>query len=339
MREAVRGGKSKNGALKMSKATLIATLMAAVSAFSFPAKAQVPLKTKPSAKSDQPTYMITAHTVDSTINNYVIVYGSEVLTVFYAESQISTVKPGASLLEVLPNLHWHIYYGSGPQEPDVSQVPHIGVPIRACEMDTKHSDINGHPSIAIQSVSTPCMSRDGNRLHYVVAPNGGVKKYEFVNFIILEATNNAGVAATQSAQNAPANVPPTIDQQLACRAQANTVLQQERTQWASPGEYLIAFSGVTSRFDASTGTCYARTDFVISVKNKNGPDGVILTTGIQDAFGGTSYASDIWDNSQGKQASEISGPILCSVKLRGHAEITCKTTDEFMALVDKDFGL
>jgi len=207
MREAVREGKSKNWGAQMSKTTLIVTLMAAISAFSSPANAQAPLMTNLSVKSDQPMYVITAHTVvhddgtNSQLDNYVIVYGSEVLTVQYAESQISTLKPGASKLEqVAPgkNLHLHTRFGSWPQGPDVSLVPHIGVPIRACEMDTKYPDSDGHPVIAIQSVSSPCMSRNGDTLHYSIAPNGGIKMYEYVNFDILEATNNVGVAAAQS---------------------------------------------------------------------------------------------------------------------------------------------
>jgi S1-C subfamily serine protease len=218
MREAVREGESKNGTLKMSKATRIATLMAVFSAFSSPAKAQAPPKIKPSTRSAQPTYMITAHTVvhdDSTnsqLDNYVIVYGSEILRVQYAESQLSTVKPGASELEqVAPgkNLHLHMRYSSWPQGPDVSQVPHIGVPIRACEMDTKYPDNDGHPVIAIQSVSAPCMSRDGDTLHYAIAPNGGIKMWEYVNFDILEVTNNVGVVAAQAAP--PRKDIPAID--------------------------------------------------------------------------------------------------------------------------------
>ena len=195
----------------MSKATPIAILMVAASAFSSPVRAQAPLKTKPSAKSDEPTYMITAHTVvhdestNSQLDNYVIVYGSEVLRVQYAESQISTVKPGASKLEqVAPgkNLHWHTRFGRWPQEPDVSQVPQVGVPIRACEMDTKYPDNEGHPVIAIQSVSAPCMSRNGDTLHYVLAPNGGIKTWEYVNFDVLEVTNSdlaAGIVPKQVA--------------------------------------------------------------------------------------------------------------------------------------------
>jgi S1-C subfamily serine protease len=166
-----------------------------------------PLKTIPSAKS-APTYKITAHTVahddntNSQLDNYIIVYGSEVLKVQYAESQISTLKPGASRLEQLApgkDLHLHFRYGVWPKEPDVSQVPQVGVSIRACEMDTKYPDKDGHPVIGIQSVSAPCMSRNGDTLHYVLAPNGGVKMWEYVNFDILEATNSVGVAAAQSA--------------------------------------------------------------------------------------------------------------------------------------------
>jgi len=97
----------------------------------------------------EPMYVMTAHKVvheestNSQLDNYVIVYGSEVLQVQYAESQLSTVRPGASELEQAApgkNLHLHSRYGSWPQEPDVSQVPQIGVPIRACEMDTQYPD-------------------------------------------------------------------------------------------------------------------------------------------------------------------------------------------------------
>lgn len=320
--------------------------MAVPATFSSPAKAQEPPKTKQSAKSDEPTYMITAHTVvhdgstNSQLDNYVIVYRSEVLNVQYAESQLSTLKPGASLYDQThpgKNLHRHARYGSWPQGPDVSQVPQIGVPIRVCEMDTNPLN-KGAAVIAIQSVSAPCMARVGDILHYVLAPNGGVKDWEYVNFDVLEETNNVGVAAAPSNPKAPASAPPTIEQQEACRAQANTVLREQRNQWASP-TYVIALSHVTSRFDAPTGTCYARTDFIISVKNKDGHDGVVLTTDLQDAFGGTVYASNMWDNSEGKKAWEVPYLIFCSVKPRGQAEITCKTTDEFMALLDKDFGL
>ena len=80
----------------------------------------------------------------------------------------------------------------------MSQVPQIGVSIRPCEMDTKYPDGDGHPVIAIQSVSAPCMSRNGNTLHYAIAPNGGIKMWEYVNFDILEETNKASSSASVS---------------------------------------------------------------------------------------------------------------------------------------------
>ena len=194
----------------MNIKTKYLTLVLLIGFASVEAAAQsAPPTIKPSAKSDQPTYVITAHTAahddttNSQLDNYIIVYGSEVLKVQYAESQISTVKQGASELEQWApgkdDLHFHSRYREWPQEPDVSQVPQVGVPIRACEMDTKYPDKYGHPVIAIQSVSAPCMSRDGDTLHYSLAPNGGVKGWEYVNFDILEATNSVGVAAMQSA--------------------------------------------------------------------------------------------------------------------------------------------
>ncbi|MGB8801386.1 MAG: trypsin-like peptidase domain-containing protein [Candidatus Acidiferrales bacterium] len=145
-------------------------------------------------RSDE-AYVITAHTVvhdentNSQLDNYVIVHGSEILKVQYAESQTSTVKQGASLPEFPiqgKDLHLHFRYRVWPQEPDVSQVPHIGVPIRACEMDTNYPGSVEHPWIAIQSVAAPCMSRNGDTLHYAVAPNdASFKMYEYVDFDIL----------------------------------------------------------------------------------------------------------------------------------------------------------
>jgi hypothetical protein len=171
---------------------------------------------KPSASNtkerSEDAYVITAHTVihdentNSQLDNYVIVHGAEVLTVQYAESQISTAKlgkmgssdeykPDALELEQLEkNLHLHMRYRSWPQEPDVSQVPQVGAPIRACEMDTNYPGSVEHPAIAIQSITAPCMSRDGDTLHYSIAPNGGMKMFEYVNFDILSETVSSGTA-------------------------------------------------------------------------------------------------------------------------------------------------
>jgi serine protease Do len=50
------------------------------------------------------------------------------------------------------------------------------------------------------------MSRNSDTLHYALAPNGGIKMWEYVNFDILETTISAGVAAAQSAP-APTQTP------------------------------------------------------------------------------------------------------------------------------------
>lgn len=175
-------------------------------------KAQLSGKPKQSTES---MYVITEHTViydDNTnaqLDNYVISYESEVLIVQYAESQISTLKPGASELEQLApgkNLLLHARYGAWPYQPDVSQVPPVGVPIRACEMDTEHPSLNeGHPVIALQSVAAPCISRDGDTLHLSIAPNGGTKMWEYVNFDILEEHEAAGIVGNSCKTTARSN--------------------------------------------------------------------------------------------------------------------------------------
>ncbi len=75
--------------------------------------------------------------------NYTITYGGTTLKVQYAESQTSTAKPGDLAGS---NLHWHERY----QNPNLTQMPQLGVAIRACEMDTEYPDNEGHPVIAHQ---------------------------------------------------------------------------------------------------------------------------------------------------------------------------------------------
>jgi len=153
-----------------------------------------------------------------------------------------------------------------------------------------------------------------------------------IAIIILTLFSAVGASA-QSSVNDPFTF------QKACRAQSFVVLHETRDIWLADSNNHIGFASVTSRFDSTTGICYARTDFVIIVKNGTQHDGVITSTTVQDAFGGTSYAADLWLNTQGKQAWEVPNLTTCSIKLRGHTEITCKTNEEFMAIIDRDFGL
>jgi hypothetical protein len=137
------------------------------------------------ATSSQDTYVITAHTIapvaDSNLRDdlYTIVHGKETLKVQYAQSQTSSAKPGD-----FPGtgLHLHQRYSN----PDLSQVPALGVAVRACLM-VKHEERPDELFVAIQPTPAPCMARIGNELHYVPSPNGP-ELFTYVNFDILAET-------------------------------------------------------------------------------------------------------------------------------------------------------
>ena len=140
-----------------------------------------PAKLKPSV---EPIYVITAHTVGVSkrthldVDFYSITYGSLVLKLEFDKSVYSQ------------------YYQLNS---NVSQMPQVGAPIRACKMTTDFPGFEGRPFVAAQSTNDPCIARNGDILQYNVAPNGGKHGYECATFDILEEANNVGVAAVQSA--------------------------------------------------------------------------------------------------------------------------------------------
>jgi hypothetical protein len=157
--------------------SILGTLYLASPAFS---------ESKPTAKESpknqtEPKYIITQHTVVPSKGAlppedlYLIEYGPAILRVKYAESQTSSRKPGDPLGS---GLHQHFAY----QNPDLSQVPNVGVPIRACTFD-KDRDHDGGLIIAHQSSDEPCMARVGDRLQFEPRPNAG--DFEYVAFDIL----------------------------------------------------------------------------------------------------------------------------------------------------------
>jgi hypothetical protein len=132
------------------------------------------------AKQPTAKYVIKQHTVVPSKglppeDFYTIEYGSVVFKVKYHGSQTSSAKPGD-----FPGsgLHWHNQFN-----PDVSQVPDVGVPIRACTFN-KDRDTDGDLVIAHQSTDAPCMARIGNTLQYEPSPNGPVL-FTYVAFDIL----------------------------------------------------------------------------------------------------------------------------------------------------------
>lgn len=97
-------------------------------------------------------------------DDYTVQYGSDILKVKYASSQTSSAKPGDSLGS---GLHEHTY----DRDPDLSQVPQVGMPIRRCTL-SKDVMPDGIPIIDRQSSSEPCMVQLGDTLDYELSPNG-----------------------------------------------------------------------------------------------------------------------------------------------------------------------
>jgi|SRR5579859_139776 len=141
------------------------------------------------------TYMITMHTsvpAQGTGNFrdelYTVVHGAETLKVRYSESQTSSAKPGD-----FPGsgLHLHSLYSN----PDLSQVPSAGVPIRAC-LFNKNRDKDGDLVIAVQPTPESCMARIGNVLRYEPSPNGPAL-FTYVTLEILSEETETPSAATR----------------------------------------------------------------------------------------------------------------------------------------------
>jgi hypothetical protein len=120
-------------------------------------------------------YVIVAHTE----YNFTVRHGRTIMKVTYSESQTSTAKPGD-----FPGsgLHYHSRNGAYPRGPDLSQVPQVGRLINQCIL-SKTPDPDGDPVIAVQPTPEPCMTQNGNTLHYSLAPNAAA--FAYVNFDIV----------------------------------------------------------------------------------------------------------------------------------------------------------
>lgn len=121
------------------------------------------------------SYVIIAHKG----YDYTVRHGQVIMKVSYSESQTSTAKPGDAPGK---GLHRHSRDGSYPYGPDLSQVPEVGVRINQCLLSKTPDD--GDPVIAIQPTPDPCITQNGNTLHYSLAPNGPVL-FTYVNFDII----------------------------------------------------------------------------------------------------------------------------------------------------------
>jgi len=120
-------------------------------------------------------YVIIAHAG----YEYTVRHGLAIMKVNYSESQTSTAKPGD-----FPDtgLHYHSRYGLYPNQPDLSQVPGVGLLINQCVL-SKTPDSRGDPVIAVQPTPEACMMQNGNTLRYEPSPNLGA--FTYVNFDIV----------------------------------------------------------------------------------------------------------------------------------------------------------
>jgi hypothetical protein len=126
------------------------------------------------------TYVITAHEVvdaglSSQEDDYTVGYGLDVLRVRYSSSQTSSAKPGD-----FPGTGLH-EHRSG-HDPDLSQVPQVGTPIRRCKVSADVTP-DGDPIIDRQPTSDPCMIQFGDTLQYEPSPNAG--NFTYVSFDVL----------------------------------------------------------------------------------------------------------------------------------------------------------
>ena len=142
---------------------------------------QKPRKTEPAtpvtpAKVAAPSYVLTGHRVEHDgiqEDYYTVTFNNEVMTVRYHDSQTNTAKPGDPPGS---GIHQHIYY----HDPDLSQVPALGVPIRQCALSKSPA---GLPAIAVQPLPDPCMAKIGDKLQYEPQPNSA--SLDYVVFSVL----------------------------------------------------------------------------------------------------------------------------------------------------------
>jgi len=117
----------------------------------------------------------------------------------------------------------------------------------------------------------------------------------------------------------------TLEQQRMCSEQAEK-------QFRARG-FTDKSSEYTSHYDARANVCFVMVHTVSATGTS-----VSDTELVFDAFERRGYASYVWVNAGKKKYWEVA-PMTCVVYPRGQPEITCKSSDEFDALVDKYFGI
>lgn len=125
----------------------------------------------------------------------------------------------------------------------------------------------------------------------------------------------------------------TLQQQKMCADQAKKAFADIDT--ASTKEIYYTRYEYVSHYDPKANVCYIMT---ISYSLMRSNSTRTLAYLVFDAFEGRVYANFLRLVQKGKADYEVK-PDECSVKPRGQKEITCKDSEEFEALVEKNFGI
>jgi hypothetical protein len=107
------------------------------------------------------------------------------------------------------------------------------------------------------------------------------------------------------------------------------------TDTSSTKDFYYTRYDYVSHYDPKANVCYIMTTSYSFMRSTGSRPLAYL---VFDAFEGRVYANFIRIAQKGKADYEAK-PMECSIKPHGQKEITCKDSDEFEALVEKNFGI
>jgi hypothetical protein len=126
---------------------------------------------------------------------------------------------------------------------------------------------------------------------------------------------------------------PALKPRLATLAQQKMCDDQAKKKFHVDFPHPNQMTNYTSHYDAKMNVCYVMVHHVDTATA--GPS---VSDTVYDAFEGRLYASYIWVNPNGKKYWEVA-PSECWVKPIGVQKQTCKDSEEFDEMVEKNFGI
>lgn len=126
----------------------------------------------------------------------------------------------------------------------------------------------------------------------------------------------------------------TLAQQKMCAEQAKKSFKEIYIPPRRPA-FAVFPASYVDHYDAKANVCYVG---ILTVESDDGGHTITTSTRIFDAFENTNYAMYIWTSDKAKKAWEVE-PTWCTVEPPDQKQITCKSQDEFDALVKKYLGV